>query len=129
MKSGMVLTGRDGCTATTRGPRIADEVEVEVVEQGSIDCRRGIGTKKRVTVRRGAYDCLSGDIAGGSRPILDDKRLTESRGQRLAHQAHKDVRPATRCIPNDAAHWTRRIGLRASETGDGRHRGGARGQM
>src|SRR5262249_57239710 len=106
-----------------------DEVEVEVVEQGSIDCRGGIGTKKRVTVGRGTYDCLRGDIAGGSRPILDDKRLTESRGQRLAHQAYKDVRPTTRCISNDAAYRPRRIGLRPCTARCGRQRGSARGQM
>jgi hypothetical protein len=55
-----------GAAAHANQGHIADEVEVEIVEQGSIDCRRGIGPKKRVTVRRGTYDCLRGDIAGGS---------------------------------------------------------------
>jgi len=58
------------------------------------------------------HDRIGGDIAGGTRPVLDDERLTQPLWERLAHQAYENVGPPAGGISNDAAKRTRRIGLR-----------------
>src|SRR5262245_64889790 len=85
--------------------------------------------EERVTIRRRAYDCLSGDIGGSTRPVFDEEWLAEPLRQPLRDQACDDVgRPASG-VADDDAHRTRWIGLRPSDPRHGRERGSARGQM
>src|SRR6516164_9116116 len=56
---------------------VADEIEIEVVIEGRVDCGSSIRTKERIAVSGRTYDCFGGDIAGGACPVLDDEWLTE----------------------------------------------------
>src|SRR5262249_22746603 len=78
---------------------------------------------------RGTHDRLGGDVAAGSRTVVDDERLTEPLREPLTYQARRDVRTASGREANNDAHRPRRIGLRPSEPGDGRERGSAHRQM
>jgi hypothetical protein len=57
-------------------------------------------------------DCLSGDIAARTCPVLDEKRLAELLRQPLTEQARGDVGSAASCKADDDAHRPRWIGLR-----------------
>src|SRR5262249_5198413 len=72
---------------------------------------------------------LCGDVRTCPRPVFDNDLLTEPLRQPLPQNPRYSVSTATGRIPNDPSHWPRRIGLRASETGDGRQCRGHRGQM
>src|SRR5262245_33917020 len=116
------LDDRNGCD-------VADEIEIEVVIEGRIDRGSSIRTKERITIGGRTDDGLGGDIAGCAAPVLDDEWLTEPLRERLTHQAYEDVGSAARRISNDAAHWPRRIGLRARQSRQRGQRGGARCHM
>src|SRR5262245_42410326 len=79
--------------------------------------------------RRRPDDRFEPDVAGGSRPVLDDERATELLGEPFGNQASVDVVRAAGRKTNNEAHRPRRISLRPSEPRDGRQRGSARGQM
>jgi hypothetical protein len=64
------LDDRNGCD-------VADEIEIEVVIEGRVDCGSSIRTKERIAVGGRTYDCFGGDIAGGACPVLDDEWLPE----------------------------------------------------
>jgi hypothetical protein len=49
------------------------------------------GEQERVSVGRRIHDQFGADIAGGTRPVLDDERLAEPLRERLADQACSDV--------------------------------------
>src|SRR5262249_60235037 len=81
------LDDRNGCD-------VADEIEIEVVIEGRVDCGSSIRTKERIAVSGRTYDCFGGDIAGGAWPVLDDECVTEPLCERLAHQAYEEGRSA-----------------------------------
>src|SRR6516225_5189089 len=108
---------------------VADEIEIELVVERRIDCVESTDQEQRVAVGRGTHDRLGGDVAAGSRTVVDDERLTEPLRKPLTYQARRDVRTASGREANNDAHRPRRIGLRASETGGDRQRGRAHGQM
>src|SRR5262249_11763693 len=74
-------------------------------------------------------DRFESDVAGGSRPVLDDERATELLGEPFGNQASVDVVRAADRKTNNEAHRPRRIGFRPRDPRDGRQRGSARGQM
>ena len=108
---------------------VADEIEIELVVKRRVDRVRGADQKKRVAVRGRPHDRLGGDIAAGSRPVLNDEWLAEPLRQPLTHQARDDVGRAAGAKPTIDAHRPRRIGLRPRDARHGRQRGSARGQM
>ena len=105
-----------------------DDIEIELFVERRVDrvCRGD--QEERVAVGRRAHDRLGGDIAAGTRPVLDDEWLAKPFRQPLADQARDDV-AAARGKADHQAHRPRRIGLRPREARDGRERGSARGQM
>ena len=56
---------------------VAAEIETKLFVQRRIDrvCRSD--EEQSVTIRSRAHGCLSGDIGGSARPVLDDERLAE----------------------------------------------------
>jgi hypothetical protein len=50
---------------------VADEIEVEIVVERSVDRCRRANQEERIAVRRRSHDRRRGDIAAGTRPILD----------------------------------------------------------
>src|SRR5215813_1833749 len=76
------------------GRDVADKIEVELFVERRIDrvCRSD--QEERVAIRGRTHDRLSADIGASSRPILDDKLLTEPLRQELAYQTRDDVVPA-----------------------------------
>src|SRR5262245_9781543 len=91
---------------------VADQIEIELLVECSVDGVHRSGHKERIPVRGRVYDRLRGDIASRARPILDDKLLTETLRQPLSYQACHDVGGTTGGKSDDDAHWPRRIGLR-----------------
>src|SRR5262249_34212198 len=84
---------------------------------------------QRVTVRRRPNDRCEPDVAGGSRPVLDDERATELLGEPFGNQASVDVVRAAGRKTNDEAHRPRRIGVCPRDPRDGGECGGARCEM
>src|SRR5262245_37759817 len=76
------------------GRDVADKIEIELFVERRIDrvCRSD--EEERVAIRGRTHDRLSADIGASSRPILDDKLLTEPLRQELAYQTRDDVVPA-----------------------------------
>src|SRR5215469_6192228 len=106
-----------------------EEIEVELVEKRRTGCVRGDDIEERIAVRGCPHRRLGADIATRTGPVLDDELLTEPFCQPFAHHASDDIRPSAGRIWDDDAHRPRRIGLRPSETRDGRLRGSARCKM
>ena len=85
MNSGMVFAENDECTAMMFATTlmvatwhdIADEIEIELVVERGIDRVRPCHQEERIPVRRRIHDRLGGDVAAGTRPVLDDERLAE----------------------------------------------------
>src|SRR5215831_182899 len=92
--------------------KVTDEIETQLVVKGGIDRRGCVSPEQRIAISWHTDNGLRGDVGGGSGPVLNDKRLTEPRGERLTHQPHENVRPAAGGIPNYAAHRPRRVDLR-----------------
>src|SRR5262249_7741173 len=57
---------------------IADEIEAEMLVQGSIARARLRDQEKRVTVRGRTHDCLDANIGATTRPILYDECLPQT---------------------------------------------------
>ena len=108
---------------------VADEIEIELVVERRVDRVESTDQEQRVAVGRGTRDRLGGDVAAGSRTVVDDERLTEPLREPLTYQARRDVRTASGREANNDAHRPRRIGLRPRDPRDGRQRGSARGEM
>jgi hypothetical protein len=108
---------------------VANEIEIKLLIQRGVDRVTRSHREQRIAVGRRANDRLGGDIAAGTRPILDDEWLTESFRQPLTHQTCHDVRRATGSERNDDAHRSCWIGLRPRDAGRSRERDSARGQM
>ena len=79
----------------------------------SIECRidriRSAGQEEGVAVRWRTHDRLGGDIAAGTRPVVDEELLTETVREPLSHQARDDVDLAPSRKADDNAHRPRRI--------------------
>src|SRR5262249_52151122 len=84
---------------------------------------------ERVSVGGRAHDLLSGEIAGGTDPVLDHELLPEPVRQPLSHQPRGEIATAARCKADDKTHRPRRISLRRRDARHGRHCGSAGGQM
>jgi hypothetical protein len=108
---------------------VADEIEVEPVEERDVDRRLRVDHEKCVAVRRCARDYLSGDIAGRARPVFDNKLLTEPIRKPLGHQTREKIGPAAGGKADDDAHGPRRIILRPGSPRDDRKRGSTRCKM
>jgi hypothetical protein len=108
---------------------IANEIEIEVAVERRADRSRRADHEERIAVRRGIHDRLGTDIAAGTRPILDDERLSETLRQPLPDQACGDVGRAAGGKADDHAHRARGIGLCPCIVKGGRERHGSRQQM
>src|SRR5262249_37419938 len=101
---------------------------IQFVVEHRVDCLCRTEHEQRVAVGGRAHDGLGGDVGASARPVLDDERLAEPLRQPLTHEAGGEGGWAASGKGDDHPHRPRRIGLRASETGDGRQRGSANGQ-
>ena len=99
---------------------VADEIEIELFVQRRVDRVRRSDQEERVAIGGRTHDRLGGDIAAGTRPVLDDEWLAEPLRQPLAHEAREDVGRAAGSKANDDAHRPRRIGLRPCDARHGR---------
>src|SRR5262249_56178541 len=102
---------------------VADEIEIELVEERCIDRRRHVDHEQRVAVGGRAYNGLAADVTGTARTVLDDELLAEMLRQPLPYQSGDDVGRASRPEWHDHAHRSRRISLRRSDARDRRQRG------
>jgi len=99
MNSGSVFAGKDAPHRHDIGEadearnryEIADEVEVQLLEQRCIYCVHGAAEDERVAVGGGSNGRLGGELAAGARPILHDNRLAKAIRQPLRHDARDDV--------------------------------------
>src|SRR6478735_9051766 len=67
-----------GLAANARDRRdVANEIEIEIIVERRVDRVRRIGQQEGIAVRGRAHDRLGSDVATGTRPVLDDKLLTE----------------------------------------------------
>jgi hypothetical protein len=82
-----------------------------------------------MAVCRRVHNRLSGNIAGGTRPVIDEDLLAQTVGQPLSDQARDDVDLTARRKAHDNAHWLRRIGLRLRNPRHGGERGNTCCQM
>src|SRR5262249_62048890 len=80
---------------------IADEIEIEFLEDRSTDCVRCSDIKERIAVGRRPHGSLSADIAAATRPVVDNKLLTEPLRQPLTDQTCDDVRRGAGGIGED----------------------------
>src|SRR5262245_13058675 len=64
---------------------VADEIETKLVIEGGVDGVPTADQEERITVRGRTHDRFGSNIAGCTRPILDDKRLAEPLRKRLSH--------------------------------------------
>src|SRR6516162_2217907 len=108
---------------------VADEIEIELVVERRVEHVGQGGHEQRVAVRRSMHDGFGRDVAACPGPVVDDERLAESIRQLLTQQPRDDVGRAAGRKTDENAHRPRRIGLRPSETQNGRQRGSARSQM
>src|SRR5271156_3487143 len=56
---------------------VANEIEIEFVEERRVDCVRQADLEERIAVRRRSHDQFGADIALGPRPVVDDELLAE----------------------------------------------------
>ena len=90
---------------------IADGVILEVVIEARID-RVGDGhQEQRISVGGRIHDRFSGNVARGTRPVLDDEGLMQPFRQILPHDASGDVAWAAWWKAHDPVHRSRRISL------------------
>src|SRR5262245_27412206 len=108
---------------------IADETEIKLFVERSIDGVYRSDEEERVAIRGSPHDRLRGDISTGARPVLDDKLLAKSLREPLTDQARDDVNAAAGWNADDDAHRSRRIGLRPCDVRRKRQRGSTCGQM
>src|SRR6516162_4575786 len=108
---------------------IADETEIKLFVERSIDGVYRSDEEERVAIRGSPHDRLRGDISPGARPVLDDKLLPKSLREPLTDQASDDVNAAAGWNADDNAHRPRWIGLRESNARHDGERGSSRCEM
>ena len=106
-----------------------DEIETEVVVERRIDCVRRSDLKKRVAVGDRPNDHLGSNIAGRTRPIVDNKLLGESLRQRLSDQARDNVGRGPTRKADDEAYRSRRITVRPYDAQSNQQCASACGEM
>ena len=94
---------------------VAQELEAGLAVEARIDGVVHAEEREGVAVGSRAGDGFKGQIAGGSRPVLDDKLPTEPLRQPLPHQACHNVLSAARGQTDDQAHGPGWIGLRLGD--------------
>ena len=104
---------------------VADKVEAELLVERDVDCVLRVDQQQRVAVGRHVGHGFGCDVAGGTRPDLDEELLAELLRQELRDQTRDDVGRAARRLADDDFHRTRGIGLRADGS---RKRRSTRGQ-
>src|SRR6516225_3714734 len=104
-----------------------DEIETEMVVERRIDCVRRSDLEERVAIGGRPNDHLGSNIAGRTRPIVDDKLLAEPFRQRLSNQAPDNVGRGSTRKADDEANRSRRIILRPYATRSDQQRARARG--
>src|SRR3954451_22007415 len=109
--------------------RVANEIEVQVLKQGRIDCGTAAGNEESVTVCGTPNDRLGADIAARAWTVLDEELLTEVLREPLGNQTPGDVICAASRNGNDNTHRPRRIGLRPGFLLQRRERAGAYCQL
>ena len=67
------------------------KLKLRLLVKRRIDRVRGGDHQERIAVRGRLHDRLGGDIAAGSRPVLDDKMLAKPLRQPLSDQARENV--------------------------------------
>src|SRR3954462_12243768 len=107
---------------------VPNEIEIELVIQGRVDCGSRVETKERVAVRLRAHDRFGRDIAGCACPVLDYEWLAKLLAEGLTQQAYEDVCAPTRWIANDRSNRPRWIGLRTCRARECWQHSSARGQ-
>ena len=102
MNSGIVLAGNDGFTTMTFGTYdagdrrdVVDEIEIQLFVERRIDRVRRHDQEQSVAIGWRTHDCFGGNVAAGSRTVLDDERLTEPFREPLTYQARRDVAAAS----------------------------------
>src|SRR5262245_10402330 len=81
-----------------------------------------------MAVRSCAHDYLGGDVAAGTRPVLDDETLAKPLRQPLGHQSYDRVAGSAGRKAGDDTNRSRRIVLRASDARYDREDGSTRYQ-
>ena len=72
--------------------KILLRIEADLAVEASIGGEDGVvAQQQRVTVRRGMSHHFAGDIAAGTRTIIDDKRLPEQAAEFVGQNTGKDV--------------------------------------
>src|SRR5262245_7632883 len=108
---------------------VANETEFEIVIERRVPRIGRRGEEQRVTVGRCPHECLRGNVAARTRPVLDEELLAEPLRQPLADEARVCVVDPARRKAGDDPHRTRRVALRGGKTRRRPHRGGGRGEM
>src|ERR1700751_4323155 len=104
-----------------------DEIETEVVVERRVDCVRRSDLKERVAVGYRPNDHLGSNIAGRTRPIVDDKLLAKPLRQRLSDQASDNVGRGPARKADDEAHRSSRITFRPYDARGNHQRASTRG--
>ena len=94
---------------------VTDIIETEFLVERRVDEISGARKKQRVAVGCRAYNRFRTDDATGAWSVLDKEVLSEPLGQRLAHQARRDVVHATGRKADYDAYRSRWIGLRSCD--------------
>ena len=74
---------------------VAHDIDRAFFIERHVDGMRRSDLQKRISIRWRARGRLQGEIAAGTRPIVDDHRLPEPLRQRLTDEARDDVGRAT----------------------------------
>jgi hypothetical protein len=88
---------------------VAQKIVIEIVVDRGVDGVRRPDQKERIPVARRSHDGLSGDVAGGAGPVLDDDRLTQLAGKPFPYQAPENVVGAAGWKADDEVYRTCRI--------------------
>src|SRR5690349_3110950 len=87
------------------GDKIAKDIELEVVVAGHVPRIDRRYVEQRVAVGSGADDVLGGNVARRPCSILDQDRLVQSLGQRVADEASDQIASAAGGETNDEMNW------------------------
>ena len=95
---------------------IVHRIESDLGVEADIGGEDGVvAEKERIAVRRRMRDQLAGDIAAGTRTVIDDDRLSEQAGELIGDDARQDVaRAAGRKADDDG---DRPVGYRPRRPG------------
>src|SRR6516165_2991456 len=102
---GMHLYGKRVTSNARDRHDVADEIEIELVVEGGVDRVHSNASEKRIAVGGRTYNGLGGDIAGGTRSVLDDELLAEPLRQPFSYQACHDVGATSGGKSDNDAHW------------------------